>query len=75
MAGGQSESSAGGIVGESSSVENATSGQPIMREGGMVRSKRGEPTYCGQCGQVVHGQFVRAMSKVFHLNCFRCKVR
>jgi hypothetical protein len=38
------------------------------------RSKRGEPTYCGQCGQVVHGQFVRAMSKVFHLNCFRCKV-
>ena len=38
-------------------------------------SKRGEPTYCGQCGQVVHGQFVRAMQKVYHLNCFRCKVR
>jgi hypothetical protein len=35
---------------------------------------RGEPTYCGQCEQVVHGQFVRAMGKVYHLNCFRCKV-
>lgn len=37
-------------------------------------SKRGEPTYCGQCGQVVHGQFVRAMGHVYHLGCFRCKV-
>jgi hypothetical protein len=37
-------------------------------------SKRGEPTFCGQCGQVVHGQFVRAMGQVYHLNCFRCKV-
>jgi hypothetical protein len=37
-------------------------------------SRRGEPTYCGQCGQVVHGQFVRAMGHVYHLNCFRCKV-
>jgi hypothetical protein len=36
--------------------------------------RRGEPTYCGQCGQLVHGQFVRAMRKVYHLNCFRCKV-
>jgi hypothetical protein len=43
------------------------------REHRVGRSK-GEPTYCGQCGQVVHGQFVRAMGKVFHLNCFRCKV-
>jgi hypothetical protein len=40
----------------------------------QTRSKRGEPTYCGQCGQVVHGQFVRAMGHVYHLNCFRCKV-
>jgi hypothetical protein len=37
-------------------------------------TRRGEPTYCGQCGQVVHGQFVRAMGHVYHLNCFRCKV-
>lgn len=36
---------------------------------------RGEPTYCGQCEQTVQGQFVRAMGKVYHLNCFRCKVR
>lgn len=36
--------------------------------------KRHEPAYCGQCGEVVHGQFVRAMGKVYHLHCFRCKV-
>jgi hypothetical protein len=40
-----------------------------------LRSGRSrDPTYCGQCNQVVHGQFVRAMGKVYHLNCFRCKV-
>jgi hypothetical protein len=38
------------------------------------RSKRHDPAYCGQCGNVVHGQFVRAMGKVYHLECFRCKV-
>ena len=32
------------------------------------------PTSCGQCGQGVRGQFVRAMGKVYHLQCFRCKV-
>ena len=37
--------------------------------------RRGDSTYCGHCGQLVHGQFVRAMGKVFHLNCFRCQVR
>ncbi|KAK8843361.1 hypothetical protein IAR55_007018 [Kwoniella newhampshirensis] len=37
------------------------------------RTRRDGTTYCGQCGQVVHGQFVRAMGKVYHLNCFRCK--
>ncbi|ORX39091.1 hypothetical protein BD324DRAFT_576998 [Kockovaella imperatae] len=31
------------------------------------------PTACGQCGQGVRGQFVRAMGKVYHLQCFRCK--
>ena len=36
--------------------------------------KRHEPAFCGQCGNVVHGQFVRAMGKVYHLDCFRCKV-
>jgi hypothetical protein len=39
----------------------------------QTRSRRGE-TYCGQCAQVVHGQFVCAMGHVYHLNCFRCKV-
>lgn len=48
----------------------------ISSQSSTPRSRgRGDPTYCGQCGQLVHGQFVRAMSKVYHLNCFRCKVR
>lgn len=42
--------------------------------GHTPRRGRGEPTYCGSCGQVVHGQFVRAMGKVYHLTCFRCTV-
>lgn len=43
--------------------------------GGSTRSgRKHEPAFCGQCGEVVHGQFVRAMGKVYHLHCFRCKV-
>ncbi|WWD21117.1 hypothetical protein CI109_105598 [Kwoniella shandongensis] len=47
-------------------------GQPTLAWP-QPRTRREGTTYCGQCGQVVHGQFVRAMGKVYHLNCFRCK--
>jgi len=30
---------------------------------------------CGSCTKPVKRQFVRAMGKVYHLDCFRCKVR
>ena len=38
--------------------------------------RRHEPANCGlsTCGRVVTGQFVRAMGRVYHLDCFRCKV-
>lgn len=51
---------------------NADTSSQRGKETRQGRSR--EPTYCGQCNQVVHGQFVRAMGKVYHLNCFRCKV-
>ncbi|OCF41947.1 rho GTPase activator [Kwoniella heveanensis CBS 569] len=57
---------------------NANAGAGASAQPSLVwpqpRTRReGGTTYCGQCGQVVHGQFVRAMGKVYHLNCFRCK--
>ena len=54
--------------------ETPTNVTPLTFPVPQTRTRRGEPTYCGQCGQVVHGQFVRAMGHVYHLNCFRCKV-
>jgi hypothetical protein len=30
---------------------------------------------CGACGTAVKGQYVRAMGKVYHLDCFKCRVR
>ena len=41
---------------------------------GGSRSRPEGGTTCGHCGQNVRGQFVRAMGKVYHLQCFRCKV-
>ncbi|ODN74597.1 hypothetical protein, variant [Cryptococcus amylolentus CBS 6039] len=50
------------------------SGEPLLQWPQPRTTRReGGSTSCGQCGQVVHGQFVRAMGKVYHLNCFRCK--
>jgi hypothetical protein len=51
-----------------SNGSNGSSTQPSQQR------PRGPTAYCGVCGQVVTGQFVRAMQKVFHLDCFRCKV-
>lgn len=30
---------------------------------------------CSACGLAMSGQFVRALGSVYHLDCFRCKVR
>lgn len=49
-------------------------GQPLLQWPQPRTRKDGGGTTCGQCAQTVHGQFVRAMGKVYHLNCFRCKV-
>ena len=31
--------------------------------------------YCGKCGRALSGQYVRALGKTFHLECFSCEVR
>nr|XP_019048002.1 rho GTPase activator [Kwoniella bestiolae CBS 10118]OCF26932.1 rho GTPase activator [Kwoniella bestiolae CBS 10118] len=56
------------------SSSTADSAQPsLVWPQPRTRREGGGTTFCGQCGQTVHGQFVRAMGKVYHLNCFRCK--
>lgn len=30
---------------------------------------------CGACGTAVKGQYVRAMGRIYHLDCFKCRVR
>lgn len=44
---------------------SASSSQPAVSSGAM----------CGACGTSVKGQYVRAMGKIYHLECFKCKVR
>lgn len=62
----------------SNAATETTSSVQAASEAGRDKDMRvgrsRDPTYCGQCNLVVHGQFVRAMGKVYHLNCFRCKV-
>ncbi|WVR09101.1 hypothetical protein IAU60_006163 [Kwoniella sp. DSM 27419] len=57
----------------SPSAPDANSSMPSLSWPQPRTRREGGTTYCGQCGNVVHGQFVRAMGKVYHLNCFRCK--
>ncbi|KAL7421357.1 Rho-type GTPase activating protein Rga1 [Cryptotrichosporon argae] len=58
-----------------SSVSSPTGDVPEAKGGSHQgqRNGRGPATYCAKCGQVVRGQFVRAMQQVFHLDCFRCR--
>ncbi|BEI92115.1 uncharacterized protein CcaverHIS019_0409350 [Cutaneotrichosporon cavernicola] len=35
--------------------------------------RSGSTTNCAACDQAVHGPFVRALHKVYHTDCFRCK--
>jgi hypothetical protein len=44
---------------------STSSSQPTVSSGAM----------CGACGTSVKGQYVRAMGKIYHLECFKCRVR
>lgn len=38
------------------------------------RTASGNLRHCKKCGEVLTGQFVRALGGTFHLDCFRCQV-
>nr|XP_018259121.1 rho GTPase activator [Kwoniella dejecticola CBS 10117]OBR81279.1 rho GTPase activator [Kwoniella dejecticola CBS 10117] len=69
----QSTSSNSNSNGSQSQSQSQAGAQPSLVWPQPRTRREGGTTYCGQCGQTVHGQFVRAMGKVYHLNCFRCK--
>lgn len=38
------------------------------------RTASGQLKMCQKCGELLTGQFVRALGGMFHLDCFRCRV-
>jgi hypothetical protein len=38
------------------------------------RTASGQVRTCKKCGEILTGQFVRALDGTFHLDCFRCRV-
>nr|XP_019009776.1 rho GTPase activator [Kwoniella pini CBS 10737]OCF48557.1 rho GTPase activator [Kwoniella pini CBS 10737] len=69
----QSTSASTSSLSNQNDSQSGSGAQPSLVWPQPRTRREGGTTYCGQCGQSVHGQFVRAMSKVYHLNCFRCK--
>jgi hypothetical protein len=39
-----------------------------------ARKGSGQLRLCKKCGELLTGQFVRALGGTFHLDCFKCKV-
>jgi hypothetical protein len=46
-------------------------GNGVISHGGSPKS---HVRICQKCGQVLTGQFVRALGGTYHLDCFKCKV-
>ncbi|GHJ88507.1 hypothetical protein NliqN6_4909 [Naganishia liquefaciens] len=69
--------------GDSAVVENVSSnGQHRSRQEPTVTAQKSSSVtqppissgaMCGACGTSVKGQYVRAMGKIYHLDCFRCR--
>ncbi|KEI39980.1 uncharacterized protein L969DRAFT_16655 [Mixia osmundae IAM 14324] len=49
------------------------SGGPVSRNLTSTGSGSRDKSPCGSCGEAIHGQFVRALGAVYHLDCFRCQ--
>lgn len=39
-----------------------------------AKASNGNRRICKKCGELLTGQFVRALGGTFHLDCFRCRV-
>lgn len=53
--------------------QQATPLQIHQQPQGMNPRRAGSATTCAECGNAVHGPFVRALHQVYHTDCFRCK--
>jgi hypothetical protein len=42
--------------------------------GAGAKTSSGSKRICKKCGELLTGQFVRALGGTFHLDCFRCRV-
>ena len=67
-----SDSSTGGRYGRDKD-RIFTNNIPI-RERSRTNGSTGQKRICDKCGDPLLGQFVRAMSGMFHLECFMCRV-
>lgn len=63
-----------GNAGGADSKDNTPAGNQGSRAGGSGGGVLPPGSICGSCTKPVKRQFVRAMGKVYHLDCFRCKV-
>jgi len=66
--------SAGGSADAKSAAPAGNEGSRATGSGSSGGGTLPSGSICGSCAKPVKRQFVRAMGKVYHLDCFRCKV-
>lgn len=61
----------GGVGGSGAGGNSGTDGNAIISHGNSPKS---HTRICQKCGNVLTGQFVRALGGTYHLDCFKCRV-
>ncbi|KAG0130958.1 hypothetical protein HOY82DRAFT_352502 [Tuber indicum] len=61
---------AGGIGGSGTGGNGGTDGNGVIPHGNSPKS---HTRICQKCGNVLTGQFVRALGGAYHLECFKCR--
>ncbi|KAL1837436.1 hypothetical protein VTJ49DRAFT_3788 [Mycothermus thermophilus] len=61
------------LSGDNTDTESRRSGERNRSRPRGSRSASGQVRTCQKCGEVLTGQFVRALDGTFHLDCFRCR--
>ena len=64
------------VNGRSSRDQEGSRDLPLREKPRTNNSSEGRKTQrvCKKCGELLTGQFVRALEGTFHLDCFRCQV-